>query len=182
MDGVDSIHCHDKAPRYVNVDIIWDKAYVPEPEPPVYEYCGKQHYSPFQPWRTCSYCGSMHPSDLLEALSQGANLSTADWKYGWPHKLYVNRINNPYPDLPIVTSHAATSTLSDSGLYVLTTVCGKPHRAGPLLMGKFYTIHLTDTADPTFTELVEMIAERTHIRFEKQVNENSVDLAWHTHK
>lgn len=43
------------------------------------------------PWRTCSYCGSIHPEDLIKIAGDGTVKSgeIADWKYGWPHKLYV---------------------------------------------------------------------------------------------
>ncbi len=41
------------------------------------------------PYRSCDYCGSMHPEDLLAAVERGARLDGADWKYGWPHKFYV---------------------------------------------------------------------------------------------
>jgi hypothetical protein len=39
--------------------------------------------------RTCSYCGSAHPQDLLVILEAGGTLGGSDWKYGWPHKFYV---------------------------------------------------------------------------------------------
>lgn len=39
----------------------------------------------------CSFCGSLHPSDLVTLLKAGATLSPADRKYGWPHKFYVER-------------------------------------------------------------------------------------------
>jgi hypothetical protein len=39
--------------------------------------------------RTCSYCGSAHPQDLLTILEAGGKLGGSDWKYGWPHKFYV---------------------------------------------------------------------------------------------
>jgi hypothetical protein len=41
-------------------------------------------------WRTCDYCGSMHPEDLLAALERGARLELSDMKYGWPHKFYLH--------------------------------------------------------------------------------------------
>ena len=43
-----------------------------------------------RPFRSCSWCGSVHPEDLLTLLGGGAELSGADWKYGWPHKFYVS--------------------------------------------------------------------------------------------
>lgn len=43
-------------------------------------------------FRRCSYCGSVHPRDLLKARDEG-KIGTVDrsvdWKYGWPHKVYV---------------------------------------------------------------------------------------------
>lgn len=69
--------------------------------------CGKKkdHRKHGTPWRTCNYCGSIHPGDLMERpeppmmrsveLGMGPpidvpNVSWADWKYGWPHKLYLD--------------------------------------------------------------------------------------------
>lgn len=39
--------------------------------------------------RNCSYCGSVHPEDLLRLFERGAFLQGSDWKYGWPHKYYI---------------------------------------------------------------------------------------------
>lgn len=41
-------------------------------------------------FRSCSFCGCIHPEDLIKALEEGATLEAADWKYGWPHKFYVS--------------------------------------------------------------------------------------------
>ena len=69
-------------------------------------------------WRTCRYCGSIHPDDLLAAIrvqgiapaltdddyarwalgdhsqplrpGPGLYIDEADWKYGYPHKLYID--------------------------------------------------------------------------------------------
>ena len=41
-------------------------------------------------YQHCSYCGSLHPRDLLDAIASGATLSGSDWKYGWPHKFYLH--------------------------------------------------------------------------------------------
>ena len=50
-------------------------------------------------WRTCPYCGSMHPGDLADLIELGAvtKIGGSDWKYGWPHKFYVD-VANPDPD------------------------------------------------------------------------------------
>jgi len=39
--------------------------------------------------RRCSYCGSIHPQDLITLATSLITLEIADWKYGWPHKVYV---------------------------------------------------------------------------------------------
>lgn len=59
--------------------------------------------------RSCSYCGSMHPADVAEALRGGARAHWADFKYGWPHKLYLEEIPNPHAGMlesRMSTSHA----------------------------------------------------------------------------
>lgn len=39
-------------------------------------------------FRTCSYCGCIHPEDLVAEPNWTAEW--ADRKYGWPHKFYVS--------------------------------------------------------------------------------------------
>lgn len=47
--------------------------------------------------RSCSYCGSLHPEDLVWWLeNKGMWLDGADWKYGWPHKFYLE-LGPKYP-------------------------------------------------------------------------------------
>lgn len=50
--------------------------------PPRTEYADR-------PYRSCGYCGSVHPEDLLKLLADGARLGGSDWKNGWPHKFYI---------------------------------------------------------------------------------------------
>ena len=47
-------------------------------------------------YRTCSYCGSIHPEDFYNYLTTVPNLKVggSDWKYGWPHKFYIENIPN----------------------------------------------------------------------------------------
>jgi hypothetical protein len=41
-------------------------------------------------YRRCSYCGSMHPEDLLRILTaNGEKLEMAAMKFGWPHKFWT---------------------------------------------------------------------------------------------
>lgn len=46
-------------------------------------------------FRRCSYCGSMHPDDLVTTAR--GRVDWADRKYGWPHKFYVH-VPNQNPD------------------------------------------------------------------------------------
>lgn len=52
---------------------------------------------PYPPFPLCSYCGSMTPDDFLDQIRKGAKVGGSDWKYGYPHKFYVD-IPNPNPD------------------------------------------------------------------------------------
>lgn len=61
-----------------------------------------------RPFRTCSYCGCIHPDDLIVALKAGAKLQGADLKYGWPHKFYVDSI-------PSTNKGALVKKISASG-------------------------------------------------------------------
>lgn len=46
-------------------------------------------------YRHCSFCGSLHPEDLAKLLNEGkAELHGSDWKYGWPHKFYVDIVDS----------------------------------------------------------------------------------------
>lgn len=46
--------------------------------------------------RGCGYCGSMYPADVADAIRRGASGSFADFKYGWPHKVYLDKVPNPH--------------------------------------------------------------------------------------
>ena len=38
----------------------------------------------------CSYCGGLHVQEAIKFLQQpGTQFSGSDWKYGWPHKFYI---------------------------------------------------------------------------------------------
>ena len=57
-------------------------------------------------YRTCSYCGSIHPEDL--AVEESWRAEWADRKYGWPHKFYV-AVPNRNPEQRFITG-ATTGT------------------------------------------------------------------------
>ena len=124
-------------------------------------YPGNRGMYSARPFWSCGYCGSMHPTELVEVLAAGASGSWADFKYGWPHKWYVENAPNPYAGRWEVRSGEFTSTLrpgeeKDWERYPdgLDSVTGNPKwsyrrlgaasKASERTHGKFYTIHLVD--------------------------------------
>lgn len=116
--------------------------------------------------RACGYCGSMHPTDVVNAINNGAKGSFADFKYGWPHKIYFDHVPNPNAGAREIIS---TSTHEREGLekvvsprYSETTgervadhVEYVGYRDAPALThGKFYTEHLQD-ATPEEVAIIE---------------------------
>lgn len=87
-----------------------------------------------RPFRSCSYCGSIHPEDLVRFLTNGATLESADWKYGWPHKFYVHGVPNPQAGqiVEIGSDHKGGVTTPIMGPAPATTFV------------KWYSQHLSD--------------------------------------
>lgn len=122
--------------------------------------------------RRCSYCGSMHPADLAAALRAGARAEWADWKYGWPHKMYVEGVTNPNAGLlEVVSATYGRPTPEEiaaggwkqyqdgydpkTGQPAMKWVkLGDPTPAPATTWGKFYTEHLQD-ATPEDREVIE---------------------------
>jgi hypothetical protein len=90
------------------------------------------------PYRTCSYCGSIHPEDLLAALAAGAELHGADWKLGWPHKFYIENIPNPNRDA--LAEVGMKSYPGPDGERVHESIYG----AQGNFNSKWYNVHLMD--------------------------------------
>lgn len=120
----------------------------------------------------------MHPEDLFNFLTQGnAQLKGSDWKYGWPHKFYVEGIPNLAAGQPVAQ-------------YVY---CGDPARLQPrpgeenhpieatetggyrrklydypapaTVHAKWYNEHLADLDKPAFEALTELIFRKGQILF-----------------
>lgn len=74
--------CHQRAANspFFGVPIVWHE---PEDSPNG------------RPFRSCSYCGSIHPEDLVKFLEAGGEPHQADWKFGYPHKFYIEKVPNP---------------------------------------------------------------------------------------
>jgi len=88
-----------------------------------------------RPLHTCGYCGSMHPTELAEALAAGAHLEMADQKYGWPHKFYVDGAPNRFAGEMEIRSGR-----HEAGVFTP----GPAEPAKATAHGKFYTVHLLD--------------------------------------
>lgn len=103
---------------------------------------------------SCGFCGSVRPDELAAALKAGATLEAADRKYGWPHKFYVNRFPNPFPDaLKITTRIYGPNGRQD----------GPAEPEGSTIHAKFYTEHLLD-ASPEDRDVIEQ-AMGLHVAF-----------------
>lgn len=101
------------------------------------------------PFRQCSYCGSMHPEDFFNALKNGARPDMADWKYGWPHKFYVNGIVNPLAGQVVEVGSRSGSNGERE------PIMGE---APAFTVAKFYNVHLRDIHDEAaLAALIELV-------------------------
>lgn len=136
------------------------------------------------PFKQCSYCGSIDPEDLIRFLKEGCTMHSADWKYGWPHKFYIDGIPNPKAGV-MVTSYVTCDQppkdemdrgeweLYETGYfnrhdgsketsYRQSSAC---YSAPKHTNAKFYSVHLKDLTPEAFTELADLIAGKTGVRF-----------------
>lgn len=112
------------------------------------------------PYRTCSYDGSIHPEDLYNWLLKGATAGGSDWKYGWPHKFYIDNIPNPL----------AGKRVCDGGTYGGPDNKHELHFSlGPeYTQAKFYNVHLDDIKDvEAFKLLTELLHKHTGVLFSR---------------
>lgn len=114
-----------------------------------------------EPFRVCSYCGSIHPEDLLAALDAGAELHGSDWKYGFPHKFYIENIPNPNRD-----------ELAEIGMKSYPGEDGEPVResiygAQGNFSSKWYNVHLLDQGydEAAITALMKRLSEVSGIEW-----------------
>lgn len=119
-------------------------------------------------FKRCSWCGSMNPEELI--FEKNARIGWADYKYGWPHKFYIDVLNRD-PERPFCVGSASrgSSTAIDQGYIawedltdaqrqtVIDSGMGREndeytmsrtYKFGPKRhhFGKFYTVHLKDPA------------------------------------
>lgn len=93
----------------------------------------------------CRYCGSIKVEDAIKFLKQpGTHFSGADWKYGWPHKFYLEPVNPEAEKVVEVGSQSENGTT--------TPIMGKrPH-----LHYKFYNSHLKEATEEQLKEFSEL--------------------------
>lgn len=125
-----------------------------------------------QTYRSCSYCGCIHPEDLYQLLQNeaGVNLGGSDWKYGWPHKFYVDGIPNPRVGVTytIWTYGGQGDEYQEYTRYDGTKGFRKPYgtrSAPPTQQAKWYNQHLDELERPTFEVFSKLLDERTGVRF-----------------
>ena len=137
-------------------------------------------------FRTCNYCGSINPDDL--APVEGWVPDWADWKYGWPHKAYINHLASPNPDLEFcIQARSAPAPIdTDTTRFKLVADLTDEERAiceadgmgfsgskldgyvgfgaRKTLFAKLYSVHLAD--DAISKETKESIGKRIGLKFE----------------
>jgi hypothetical protein len=113
-------------------------------------------------FKHCGYCGSMDPVELAELIKEGkASMSGADWKYGWPHKFYVE-VSNPHPDKQVVK---CSHSWWENGERKEEVEYGPE---GPTLHMKFYSEHLGLLEDETFAKVAPIISQTCGITWERK--------------
>jgi hypothetical protein len=131
---------------------------------------------------TCTWCGSITPQQFLVFLEAGYASEVADWKYGWPHKIYLTVPNDQPDELRFCGSTSEGSKLQynpDGSTYHVKTQETGPERypewhpqngwsqkgTYPTLHLKFYTVHLADLSREQLEKASPMIREKTGIEF-----------------
>lgn len=93
----------------------------------------------------CRYCGSIRVDDAIRYLKQpGTRFSGADWKYGWPHKFYLEPVN-PDADKEVQVGSKYANEID-------TPIMGKRSH----LHFKFYNSHLKEATEEELTEFSEL--------------------------
>lgn len=114
-----------------------------------------------EPFRRCSYCGSIHPEDFIAAIDAGAQLGGSDWKYGWPHKFYLMNIPNPNKD-----RQAEIGGISQWDEATQASVFTASYGAEGNFHAKWYNVHLQDAYDDEArARILARIKAASHIEF-----------------
>ena len=115
---------------------------------------------PRDPYLHCGFCGSVSIATALDLLeTPGVRWSMADWKYGGPHKFYLE-----VPHAPFDAKMGSRSWVDGSGQRVEEPIMGT-HTAWNL---KFYTEHLTEAEPDQIARWNRVMAPRCGVSFELQ--------------
>lgn len=120
----------------------------------------------------CAYCGSMHPTDVVNAINAGARGEIADWKYGYPHKVYFHNVPNPHAGMMEYIGTANYQYQTDWIQVDEKTWRAPGTPARDTTMGKFYITHLQD-ATPEEKVLIE-----AHIGLSFTFSDDGKSLSW----
>lgn len=111
-------------------------------------------------FQRCTYCGSLRAQDLVRLVDAGVALKFggADWKYGWPHKFYVEGLPNLTPGLEQEFAYSWRD-----GVKVDVRTRPSP----PTLTAKFYNAHLLDAgyAEAELRRLLDILRDHGGIEF-----------------
>ncbi len=106
------------------------------------------------PWPMCSFCGSITPEDMIALMqTDGTTYSGSDWKYGFPHKFYVEAAIEPIDHYCCGATYKGHN-VSDHQYHTKT----REHL-------KFYTVHMADATDKQIAEWDAKIAPLLGVRY-----------------
>jgi hypothetical protein len=107
----------------------------------------------------CKYCGSLDPLELADLLCKGiATMHGSDWKYGFPHKFYVD-VPNPKAGQMV---EKGWRSYTEDGVHKEETIMGI---ASETSSAKFYTEHLMLIDSETFDKVAPIINQACGITF-----------------
>lgn len=150
--------------------------------------------------KRCGYCGSLSVEDAIKFLKQpGTRFSGSDWKYGWPHKFYIEPLNPDADKLVEIGSKDGDGTdrldywscYAHPSRFEKQTPCQCPREEGVTghysraILGqrkslhfKFYNIHLKDVTDDVFIEFNQLSIKLFNITWERVILEGEVRLRY----
>ena len=98
-------------------------------------------------------------------------LDMADWKYGWPHKFYVEGIPSPLRGLSVCRS----KTYQNGALVARDF---RPEPPDAISFAKFYTTHLSDLDPEDFVRVSREIWRRSDLCFVRPSLEKAELVGW----
>jgi len=117
------------------------------------------------PWPMCSFCGSITPADMIALMqTEGTEYSGSDWKYGFPHKFYIEAVIEPIDHYCIGATYQGDS-VSDFQYHTKA----REHL-------KFYTVHMGDATDEQVSDWNVKVAPLLGVRISR--DEAGV-VRWH---